>query len=82
MADVHSSFIVTYTVELCHNYPHFFLFKYSTRSRTRNEEHRREMSDFQEKIISLKMQKQTEKLRKRFQRKQKNKSLQNQLLLD
>ncbi|MXQ92811.1 hypothetical protein E5288_WYG002858 [Bos mutus] len=26
------------------------------RSRTRNEEHRREMSDFQEKIISLKMQ--------------------------
>ena len=49
-------FIATYTVELCHSYPHVFLFKNSTRSRTRNEEHRREMSDFQEKIISLKMQ--------------------------
>lgn len=57
MADVHSDFTVTYTVELCHNYPHFSLFKNSARSRTRNEGTQKEISDLQEKkIISLKMQ--------------------------
>lgn len=54
MGDVHSNFTVTYTIKLCCNYPLFFFFS-SARSRVRIEEHRREMSDLQEKIISLKM---------------------------
>lgn len=56
MGDVRSNFTVTYTIKLCCNYPLFFFFFFSSaRSRVRIEEHRREMSALQEKIISLKM---------------------------